>query len=65
MAAQRGIVQPGSIIRPPVAVDWLSKATHAKVGLGLAVVGIMVAMVALIGAIVRVHDRGQWIRRTS
>ncbi len=53
MAAQRGIVQPGSIIRPPVAADWLSKATHAKVGLGLAVVGIMVAMVALIGAIVR------------
>ena len=53
MAAQRGIVQPGSIIRPPVAADWLSKATHAKVGLGLAAVGIMVAMVALIGAIVR------------
>ena len=53
MAAQRGIVQPGSIIRPPVAADWLSKATHAKVGLGLAVVGITVAMVALIGAIVR------------
>ena len=53
MAAHRGTVQPGSIIRPPAAADWLSKATHAKVGLGLAAVGIMVAMVALIGAIVR------------
>ncbi len=53
MAVQRGIVQPGSIIRPPAEADWLSKATHAKVGLGLAAVGIMVAMVALIGAIVK------------
>ena len=53
MAANRGLVQPGTIIRPPATADWLSKSTHAKVGLGLAAVGIMVAMVALIGAIVR------------
>ena len=53
MAAQRGTVQPGSIIRPPAGADWLSKPTHAKVGLGLAAVGIMVAVIALIGAIVK------------
>ncbi len=53
MAVQRGIVQPGTMIRPPAAADWLSTSTHAKVGLGLAAVGIMVAMIALIGAIVK------------
>ena len=53
MAANRGLVQPGTIIRPPATADWLSKSTRAKVGLGLAAVGIMIAMIALIGAIVR------------
>ena len=53
MAVQRGIVQPGSIIRPPAAADWLAKAKRAKVGLGLAAAGIMIAMIALVGAIVR------------
>ncbi|MCH8346446.1 MAG: hypothetical protein IIC87_05895 [Chloroflexi bacterium] len=53
MVVHRGIVRPGSIVRPPAAADWLSKPTQAKVGLGLAAVGIMVAMIALIGAIVR------------
>ena len=53
MAVQRGIVQPGSLIRPPATADWLGKATHSRVGLGLAFVGIMVAMVAVAGAIVR------------
>ena len=53
MATHRGIVQPGSTIRPPTTADWLPKSTHAKVGLGLAAAGIMVAMVALIGAIIR------------
>ena len=53
MAANRGLVQPGSIIRPSATADWLSKSTRAKVGLGLAAVGIMVAMIALVGAIIR------------
>ena len=53
MVAQRGIIQPGGLIRPPIAADWLGKPTHSKVGLGVALVGIMVAMVALVGAIVR------------
>ena len=53
MAANRGLVQPGTIIRPPATADWLLKSKRAKVGLGLAAVGIMVAMIALIGAIVR------------
>ena len=53
MAANRGLVQPGTIIRPPATADWLAKAKRAKVGLGLAVAGIMIAMIALIGAIIR------------
>ena len=53
MAANRGLVQPGSIIRPPAAADWLAKAKRAKVGLGLAAAGIMIAMIALVGAIIR------------
>ena len=53
MAVQRGIVQPGSIIRPPAAAEWLTKAKRATVGLGLAVAGIMIAMIALVGAIIR------------
>ena len=53
MAANRGLVQPGSIIRPPATADWLAKAKRAKVGLGLAAAGIMIAMIALVGAIIR------------
>ena len=52
MATQRGAIQPGSLIRPPVTADFLAKATYAKVGLTVAVIGIIVAMAALIGSIV-------------
>ena len=48
MAAHRGMVQPGSIIRPPAAADWLSKVAHAKVGLALAAVGITVVLIGLV-----------------
>ncbi len=52
MAVERGTVRPGSILRPPVSADFLAKATHARVGITVAVIGIMVAMVAFIGSIV-------------
>ena len=43
MAAKTGMIQPGSIIRPPATADWLSKAGHARAGLGFAAASIMVA----------------------
>ena len=52
MAVQQGIIRPGSFIRPAVAADFLSKSTPARVGLIVAVVGIMVAMAAFGGSIV-------------
>ena len=53
MAAQRGAIQPGSLIRPPTTADFAAKASHAKAGLILAGLRIMIAMVALIGSIVK------------
>ena len=53
MAVHGGTVRPGSILRRPVSASFVAKATHAKVGLGFAAAGIMVAMVALVGAIIR------------
>ncbi len=52
MAVQQGTIRPGSLLRPSVAADFLSKSTLARIGLLLAVVGIMVAMAALGGSIV-------------
>jgi len=52
MAVQHGIVSPGSILRPPISADFLAKATPARVGLVIALTGIMVAMVAFIGSLV-------------
>jgi hypothetical protein len=52
MAVQGGTVKPGSVLRPPIAADFLAKATHAQVGIALAVIGIVIAMVSFIGSIV-------------
>ncbi len=48
MAVQGGTVRPGSVLRPPMAADFLAKATHARIGIVLAAIGIMVAMVSFI-----------------
>ena len=52
MAVQPGTIRPGSLLRPSVAADFLSKSTPARIGLLVAVVGIMVAMAAFVGSIV-------------
>ena len=52
MAVQRGVVRPGSVLRPPATADFLARATHARIGIVVAVLGLMVAMVAFIGSIV-------------
>lgn len=52
MTTQSGIVQPSSILRPAARADHTSKAPHAKIGLTVAVVGLMVAMAAFIGSLV-------------
>lgn len=52
MAVQGGTVRPGSLLRPPVAADFLAKATHARIGITLAAIGIMIAMISFIGSIV-------------
>ena len=38
MAVQQGTIRPGSLIRPSVAADFLSKSTAARIGLLVAVV---------------------------
>ena len=63
MAVQQGVLQPGSLIRPAAAAaaDFLAKSKPARIGLVLAVMGIMVAMAVFIYSIVNavlVNDDG-------
>ena len=51
MAARTGTVRPGSILRPPAAADFLARAPYARIGVAVALVGVMVAMAAFIGSI--------------
>jgi hypothetical protein len=59
MALHGGTVQPGSLLRPPTTADFLAKATHARVGITVAAVGIMIAMISFIGSIVNAYEIGQ------
>ena len=54
MAVQGGVLQPGSFIRPATAAasDFLAKSSPARIGLIVAVMGIMVAMAVFIYSIV-------------
>ena len=63
MAVQQGVIKPGSLIRPAAAAasDFLAKSSLARIGLIIAVVGIMVAMAVFIYSIVNavlVNDDG-------
>ena len=63
MAVQSGVIKPGSLIRPApaAAADFLAKSSPARVGLIIAVMGIMVAMAVFIYSIVNtvvVNDDG-------
>ena len=63
MAVQQGVLQPGSIIRPTAAAasDFLAKSSPARIGLIIAVMGIMVAMAVFIYSIINavvVNDDG-------
>jgi hypothetical protein len=50
MAAQQGILSPGTLLRPQATADFLAKSTPARIGLVLAILGFMLAMVPFIGS---------------
>ncbi len=52
MAVQRGVIRPGTLLRPPATANFLSKSTPARIGVVVALVGIMVAMAQFIGSLV-------------
>ena len=52
MAAQQGVVRPGTLLRPPVTADFLAKSALARVGIVVALMGIMLAMAPFVGSLV-------------
>ena len=51
-----GTVRPGSVLRPPVVADFLAKSSLARIGLIVALIGFMIAMVPFIGSIVNASE---------
>ena len=52
---QRGIIRPSGVLRPSATVDYRSKSSPVRIGVVVAVVGIMVAMAAFIGSLVNAN----------
>ena len=55
VATSRGNVRPRTVLRPSTTADYHSKSSPARVGVVLAVVGIMVAMAALAGSVINAN----------
>ena len=58
-------VSPGTMIRPPVTADYLSRSSQRKAGLYLVVLGLMIAMVAFISSIVQAGSDGSIVAQAA